>query len=599
MNGIDPNRPSDPNPPDWRTPSERDDYRTTPSYAETLAFLQRLETAHPRQVRIETFGTTGEGRELKAVVVSKDGTFDPASARASGRAVVLVQNSIHAGEPDGKDASLELLRDLVRRPERASLLERVVVVLVPVYNVDGHERRSHFSRINQNGPEEVGWRGNGRNLNLNRDYLKADAPETRAFLRLFARWLPDFFVDNHVTDGADFQYEVTFALDATPDVDPLVADWIRGSAVPELVQRLEAAGHPTFPAGIFLKDETDPSKGLALHDNPPRFSTGLMILENRPGLLVEMHMLKAYRARVRANYELMVALLTILNRDADRLLFLVGEADRTASRLGSGLPHGPPFALALESNGETASVNFRGYGYSRGPSPVSGTLAIQYTREPQDLRLPMDTGVRVALAVSPPAGYIVPPSWTDVTGVLEAHGVTIRRTRSPWAGTVGRYHLSGFEWPSTPFEGRHPILRAGNVEPAVGRFGRCELRLEPASYPVGSAVISLAQRQAKVVMHWLEPEAPDSAVRWGFFGPIFEQKETAEPYVMEALAPKLLEEDVGLRRAFDERVRDDPEFAKDPQARLSFLYLRSPWGRSNRVGEYPVGRLNSLDDLPV
>ena len=260
--------------PDWRTPAEISDYRTTPDYAATMAYLERIVAAAPGQVRIENFGKTGEGRDLKIVIASKDGVFDPAAIHASGRAILLVQNAIHAGEMDGKDSCLALLRDMVITKTRAALLDHAVFVFIPVYNLDGHERRSAYNRINQNGPEMMGWRGNGTNNNLNRDYMKADQPETRAFLKMFHRWLPDFFVDDHVTDGADFQYDVTFYADSTPDVDTGIAHWLRNEVTPELERQVNAAGHVAFPSLVDLRDDTDPAKGILTFGNPPRFSTG-------------------------------------------------------------------------------------------------------------------------------------------------------------------------------------------------------------------------------------------------------------------------------------------------------------------------------------
>ena len=306
---------------DWRTPTEVGGYRTTPDYADTVAYIERVAAAAPGQVKIETFGKTGEGRDLEIVIVSKDGVFDPATIHASGRAILLVQNSIHAGEMDGKDSCLALLRDMVIAKSQAALLDHVVFVFIPVYNIDGHERRSAYNRINQNGPEEMGWRGNGTNINLNRDYMKADAPETRAFLKMFNRWLPDFFVDDHVTDGADFQYDVTFAIDDTPNVAPATAQWIREDVTPELVRQVDAAGHLAFPHLLDLNDESDPAQGLAFSALRPRFSNGFMTLENRPAMLVELHMLKDYKTRVTGNYEILRAL---LDGDESRR----GEADR-------------------------------------------------------------------------------------------------------------------------------------------------------------------------------------------------------------------------------------------------------------------------------
>ena len=584
---------------DWRTPAEIGDYRTTPDYAETLAFLERLAAAHPDKVRIEEFGRSGQGRSLKLVIVSQDGAFDPAAVRASGRAVLLVQNAIHAGEMDGKDACLALLRDLVQDPEAACLLDHVVLLFIPVYNVDGHERRSAHNRINQNGPELMGWRANATNLNLNRDYMKADAPETRAFLGMFHRWLPDFFVDDHVTDGADFQYDVTFALDATPNVAPATAVWLRETAIPELAHRVDAAGHLSFPELVHLTDDTDPSRGLRFHENPPRLSTGYMILEGRPGLLVELHMLKDYRTRVTGNYAILRAVLELMNRETAQLMELNREADRAASRLGAPEARDAPFPLALGGSGESTQVLFHGAHFMRSLSEISGTLAVRYDSEPWDVMLPVESGTRVIASVTPPAGYIVPPEWTRVIAVLEAHGVSFRRTTAVWTGNVERYRCAGMRWPSRPFEGHHPIVSGGPVETASGAFGECVRTTETLTFPAGSVVVPLDQRLSRVAIHWLEPEAPDSALRWGFFDSVFEQKERGEAYVLEEFAREELARDPSLKEEFEHRVRTDGNFAADAEARLDFFYDRSPWGRANRVGEYPVGRLLTLEGLPL
>ena len=326
---------------EWVTPTEASNYRNTPDYDATMRYLRRVEAAAPGQVRIEPFGTTGEGRELDLVLASRDGVFDPTALHAAHRPIVLVQNSIHSGEMDGKDASLALLRDMVITKSEAKLLDRAVFVFIPIYNADGFADLSPYNRINQNGPELMGWRGNGTNLNLNRDYMKAQTPEARAFWKMFEHWVPDFFVDDHVTDGADFQYDVTFTIDGGPDVDPAIAAWVNDTVTPELVRdvdqtRDETKGHLASPTYIQLVDENDPSKGLGYFADPPRYSGGAMILENRPGMLVEMHMLKDYRTRVTGNYALLKSLLQVVNRDADKLLAMNAAADARAKQLGEG-----------------------------------------------------------------------------------------------------------------------------------------------------------------------------------------------------------------------------------------------------------------------
>jgi hypothetical protein len=577
--------------PDWRTPAEISGYRTTPDYTETVSYLERIAQAAPTQVKIENFGKTGEGRDLKIVIASKDGVFDPAAIHASGRAILLVQNSIHAGEMDGKDTCLALLRDIVIAKTKADLLDHVVFVFIPVYNIDGHERRSAFNRINQNGPELAGWRGNGSNLNLNR--------ETRAFLKMFHRWLPDFFVDDHVTDGADFQYDLTFAIDDTPDVAPATAKWIRNAVTPELERQVNASGHVAFPALINLNNDTDPAQGLAFNPDRPRFSTGQMILEDRPGLLVELHMLKDYKTRVSGNYEILRALLEVMNRDAAKLIALNREADAAAAKLGAHPFSNERFPLAIDWNGETTPVVFHGYKFTRALSEISGAMWVSYSHEPWNVTLPMATGAKVIASVTLPAGYIVPPQWTQAIDVLSAHDVTLRRTTAPWTGKVERYRCSGMQWQALPFEGRHPIFGGENPGAKSGRYGQCTLTNETLTFPAGSVVVPLDQRLSKVAIHWLEPEAPDSALRWGFFDPIFEQKEYGEAYVLEKLARESLAKDPALKAEFEHQIQSNPRFASSPDARLEFFYERSPWFQENHVGEYPVGRLLSLDGLPL
>ncbi|HYN14263.1 MAG TPA: M14 family metallopeptidase, partial [Terriglobales bacterium] len=296
---------------DWRTPAERSDYRTTPRYDETMAYVRRVAASAPGQMKVEVFGRTGEGRELIDVVVSRDGVFDPEALHRAGRPILLIQNAIHAGEMDGKDSCLSLLRDLVITKTQARLLKRAVVVIIPIYNADGHERFGPYNRINQNGPEEMGWRVNATNLNLNRDYMKAEAPETRAWLKLWNHWLPDFFVDNHVTDGADYQYDVTFGLSAYAGNDPALNEWQRKTVTPYLEKAVAASGHVPGPF-IFLVDDADPTKGIERYPSIPRFADGYTVLQNRPGMLVEMHMLKDYKTRVTGNYEILRALLELM-----------------------------------------------------------------------------------------------------------------------------------------------------------------------------------------------------------------------------------------------------------------------------------------------
>jgi hypothetical protein len=580
---------------DWRTPAERSDYRTTPRYDETMAYVRRVAAAAPGQVKVEVFGKTGEGRELVDVVVSRDGVFDPQALHRASRPILLIQNAIHAGEMDGEDSCLALLRDMAITKTQARLLEHVVVVIIPIYNADGHERFGPYNRINQNGPEEMGWRVNATNLNLNRDYVKADAPETRAWLRLWNRWLPDFFVDDHVTDGADYQYDVTFSLSAYAGNDPAVNEWQQKNVAPYLEKSVAASGHVIGPL-IFLTDDADPTKGIERYPSTPRFADGYMVLQNRPGMLVEMHMLKDYKTRVTGNYEILRALLELMNRDAPTLVRLNREADAAVVAAGKRFDPAAKFPLRTAPSKETEPFLYHTFKYTRELSGVSGQVWIHYTPEPLDITIPRPARLETTLAIAPPRAYIVPAQWTAAIEVLEAHGLQLERTTHTWSAPVDTYRCTDLKWNAQSFEGHHVMFSP--LFAARAFSGHCTPVREQLSFPAGSVVIAMDQRAAKVAMEWLEPEAPDSAVAWGYFDAVFEQKEFAEDYVVEKLAREMMAKDPKLREEFEQRVESDKQFAADPKARLDFFYQRSPWW-DRELGLYPVGRLTTLEGVPL
>ena len=318
---------------DWQTPAEKSGFATTPNYDDTLAYLERLAKAASDKIHLERFGATGQGRPMMAVVASGSGHFTPEAARAAQLPVILVQAGIHSGEIEGKDAGLQLLRDFAVTGALPHLLDRAVLVFIPVYNIDGHEKSSPYNRINQNGPAEMGARGQAQYLNLNRDYVKADAPETRAWLRLWQRWTPDFLIDVHTTDGADYQYDLTWYLEDPHKLPAAVSAW-QLQAMAQVLPDYEARGHL---ASIYLefKDGADPLKGI----ENSRFRSALLdrlrrVAKNRPALLIETHMLKSYAVRVRATYDLVELLLDYAGRHGAELIKANTQADQVNDRAG-------------------------------------------------------------------------------------------------------------------------------------------------------------------------------------------------------------------------------------------------------------------------
>ena len=300
---------------DWRTKTEITRYKETPRYEETMAYCRRLAAAS-EFVHLETIGRSPEGRDILAVIVSLEKAFTPEAARATGKEIVLVNCCIHPGESEGKDACLALLRDLVINGEAAGpagLLEHAILIVVPIHGVDGHERFGPYNRINQNGPAEMGWRTSAQNYNLNRDWVKADAPEMRAELDLFHRWLPDLLIDTHTTDGADYQYDLTYSLEKFANQHPAVVAWQKEAFDGHIFPALTQQGHKIAPY-ITLKNPFEPRDGFDDMASKPRFSTGYGALWNRSALLVETHMLKDYHNRVTATYDLLKAVLAEINR---------------------------------------------------------------------------------------------------------------------------------------------------------------------------------------------------------------------------------------------------------------------------------------------
>ncbi len=561
------------------TRAERTAFAETARYEETLDYCRGLEKASP-WIRATRFGVSPEGRDLILVIASRDRAFTPEEAARTGKPVVLIQAGIHAGEIDGKDAGLMLLRDIAVTRQRAGLLDRAVVLFMPIYNVDGHERFGPHHRINQNGPREMGWRTTARNLNLNRDYVKADAVETRAWLKVFTTWWPDLTLDSHVTDGADYQYDLTYAYESGPHVPGPVAAWLEEAVERRVLPALESWGHKTS-SYVWLRDDTDPSKGLVAFPPTPRFSTVYTIAQNRPSFLIETHMLKDYATRVRTTYDTIRAFLEEVNRDPAALRTAVKAADDLAARRGA-LP------LAFRTLDRPRTVTYEGVEYERSFSEVSGAMRIAYTGRPRRLDVTRLEGLEPTVTIDKPLAYLVPPEWTDVVEILRAHGLKMRRLTAPVTAVVEEYRLSEPAWQAAPFEGRHPVTF--KAEPLGGR--------ERAFAP-GTVLVPLDQRSSGVAVHLLEPMGPDSLAHWGFFDAIFEQKEYGEAYVVERLAREMLEKDrSGELRAEFEKALADPAFAGSPARRLDFFYRRSPWW-DDRIGLYPVARVTIPWDFPL
>lgn len=550
----------------WTTRAERSGYRLTSTYDETVEYLRRLESASPL-IRVQSFGTSGQGRDLLLVVAAKDRAFTPEAARASGRPVVLVLCGVHSGEIEGKDAMLALLRDIAVTGRQQDLLDHCILLIVPVFSPDAHERLSRHGRINQNGPEEMGWRTTPIGLNLNRDYMKAESPEMRAFLpSVFTRWWPDLLVDTHTTDGLDCRYDVTWGYNHGPQGPASVTRWIETAFEGRALPAVEALGHVVGPY-LYLRDWSNPFRGFSSGDTPPRFSTGYPTLHGRAAILVETHMLKPYETRVRATYDVVSAALAEVNARPQELLQAVADAE--AQIMARGREPDPAkrgIALSSQLTGDSVMFVLKGVRPTWEWSEIAGAPVVRYGTAPFDTLVPRFFALAPALTVTQPAGYLVPQEWQSVIERLVIHGVRHRRFARAWSDTVEQTRIVDWKSASESREG-HYALSVDRVE-SVRRW---------RTWRPGDVWVPLDQRSALVAVHLFEAQAPDALLRWNFFDTVLEKKEYGEDYVVEPLARKMMREDPALAKEFRARLAADPAFAKDPGERLEFFYRRSPW----------------------
>ncbi len=567
-------------PKDWQTYAEKTDYRETPRYKETVEFSKKLADASPL-IEYTTFGRSGEGRELPLLIASNDKTFSVEQARKKGKAIILIQACIHAGESDGKDAGFALLRDIAITKTRIDLLKDTVILFIPIYNVDGHELFSPYNRINQNGPAEMGFRANSAGMNLNRDYMKADAPETRAWLALWNNWKPDFFIDCHVTDGADFRYNVTYEYAHFGEVSPLIKNWMDVHFDGNVVPKVESEGNLLTHYVEFAGREV--TGGIATFIATPRFATGYAPLRNRAGLLIETHSLKPYKSRVRGTYDILRYTIEEIIENKASLFEANKKADEATVERGKTYDANREFPLRLEITPQATEFDFKGIEYTKEKSDISGAERIIYGTKPLDIKIPRYDTAKVSASVAPPLYYIVPPQWTEVIEVISAHGIKFQTIEKPLEIEVESYRFEGAKWANSSFEGRVNLS-----------FKTVSVK-ETRTFPANSIIIPLDQTAADVAIHLLEPNSPDSFMYWGFFNPIFEQKEYGEGYVVEKLAREMLAKSPELKKEFEEKLKDE-NFAKNPRARLNFFYTHSPYFDKN-IGLYPVGRIVKKLDI--
>ena len=543
------------------------DKNYTATYAQVISYYQKLVKPYP-QLRLFNYGTTDVGKPLTLVVLSKDKVFDPALIKKQNKRVLLINNGIHPGEPEGIDATMMLVRDLLKKNQ---LPKDVVLCFIAVYNIDGCLNRG-VSRINQNGPRMYGFRGNYRNLDLNRDFIKADSKNALAFEKILNTWQPEVFLDNHTSDGADYQYVMTLIETQKDKQNPILADYTSKILSPELYKRMAKSGYEMTPY-VDEKQET-PDSGIVSFLETPRFATGYTAQHNIISYITETHMLKPFDKRVYATYDFMVALIDICERDAKLIGELKQKADEQVKNQTS-------FALNWQVDWQHYdTLNFKGFEAGHKTSEVSGLPRLYYDRsKPYTKTIRYYDNYVPSQVVNKPVAYVIPQAWAKVIELFKLNNVAMHQLRHDTTLDIQVYYIDDYKTPSRPYEGHY---LHSNVKLSTSN--------QRIHYYAGDYVVYTNQALNRYIVETLEPQGVDSFFAWNFFDSVLGEKEGYSDYVYEDVAAEQLKADPDLRKKLEDEKTKNADLAKSARGQLNFVYRNSPNFEKTYL-RYPVGRL--------
>ena len=574
----------------WITLAEKSDFVTTPTYDETMNWLKKLADASPL-ISMISIGKSPEGRDIFMMIASTEKIVTADALKKSSKPNLLAQAGIHSGEIDGKDAGMMLLRDIAFGNKK-QLIEGVNFLFVPILNVDGHERSSSFNRPNQRGPQNMGWRTNAQNLNLNRDYAKIDTNEIRAVINVINEYDPLLYMDLHVTDGADYQYDITFGGLEGQGHSKSIEKWLEKNYKAQADIDLKAAGH--IPGQLlFAVNERDFSQGNGTMNGGPRFSDAYGDLRHTASILVENHSLKPYKQRVLGTYVLLESTLKILAADGNTLKEST-KSDRNKRVANLPMKFKIPqmnTAVSFENASDAKikekvaapdSLQFLGIEAKILKSKITNTDYVVWTGIPVKMTIPNYKGTEPIDFVVRPKGYYVPVWCTEVIERLKLHGIQMETIKEPIEITVEMYRIKDAKFQN---EGGKVLPFEGHMQ--VSGTAVSETRKE--KFPAGSVYISTDQYLGDLAMFLLEPKSADSFLSWGFFDEIFQRTEYAEAYVLEPTMTKMLTDSPELQKEFADKKTADAAFANNPSAIYAWFYSKTKF-YDQRYLLYPVGR---------
>lgn len=543
------------------------DKNYTATHAEVMAYYRALAKQQP-QMKLFNYGSTDIGKPLTLVVLSKDKVFDPVLIKKQNKRVLLVNNGIHPGEPEGIDASMMLARDLLKKNQ---LPKDVVICFIAVYNIDGNMNRG-LSRANQNGPRAYGFRGNYRNLDLNRDFIKADSKNALAFAQILNTWQPEVLLDNHVSDGADYQYVMTLIETQKDKQNPTLANYTSKTMTADLYKGMKKSGYEMIPYGA--GEQGLPDSGIVSFMETPRFSTGFAAQHNIISYMTETHMLKPFDKRLYATYNFMQQLINICQRDAKLLGDMKKKVDAEVSEQKT-------YALSWQVDEKVVdTITFKGYAAEYKTSEVSGLKRLYYDRnKPYTKTIKFFNTYKATATADKPVAYIIPQAWGKVIDLFKLNRVAMKRLIHDTTLSLQMYYIGDYKTGTRPYEGHylHSNVKLNPVDAKV-------------KFYEGDYVVYVNQPINRYIVETLEPQGVDSFFAWNFFDSVLGQKEYFSDYVFEDIAADLLKKDAGLRKKLDDEKATNPQLAKSAAAQLNFVYRNSPYFEKTYL-RYPVGRL--------
>ena len=555
------------------TPYEKGNKNQTTTWDECLRFYAHLASRYPTVLRFFEIGKSDAGNPIHAGVVSADGVFDLAEIRRTARPVFFNNNGIHPGEPEGIDVCMALVRDFCVDTEFRNSLEKTVFLFIPIYNVDGCINRQNTSRVNQDGPELFGFRGNGLHLDLNRDFVKCDSLSAQTFNQFFSAWDPAVMVDTHTSNGADYSYTMTVIPTQPDKLGGAFAPFIRETLLPEVSAMMEKRGWPFCPY-VNPVGET-PDGGIEDFLETPRFSTGYAALNYTIGFMPETHMLKPYADRYESMRAFVLEMLAFSVHYANQIQTL-----RATARAGHKAAKKWPVKWKADHS-KVSTFTFKGYAAVYTPSLLGNYTRLSYDRDqPWEKEIDFHTDFVADVEVTAPSYYVIPQEWRDVIQRLEWNKVVMERATETHHQQVGTYHIQAVKTRPGPYEGH---MFHDEVE--------LEVRHETVSIRAGDYLVPLNQERARYVVETLEPQAHDSFFRWGFFNSILEKKEAFSNYVFEDTAADLLETEPGLKQKFSAWKTANPQLLSDQDAVLNFIYAHCAAYREPEWRRYPIFRL--------